>query len=99
MDKSVPNTPSQTLIQALRQRLLCANLEMETLRTNAMNELRLKEDCMNQLHRLLKQTTFERDEARRQLQHPSSPKPPPSTSPSPPPSTPPPPRPTTSPVR
>ncbi|KAK1272086.1 hypothetical protein QJS04_geneDACA019991 [Acorus gramineus] len=42
---------------------------METLRTNAMNELRLKEDCVNQLHRLLKQTTFERDEARRHLQH------------------------------
>ncbi|KAK1272085.1 hypothetical protein QJS04_geneDACA019990 [Acorus gramineus] len=69
MDYSVPDTPSQTLIQALRQRLLCANIEMETLRTNAMNELRLKEDCVNQLHRLLKQTTFERDEARRHLQH------------------------------
>ncbi|KAK1321726.1 hypothetical protein QJS10_CPA03g01469 [Acorus calamus] len=67
MDNSVPDTPSQTLIQALQQRLLCANIEMETLRTNAMNELRLKEDCVNHLHRLLKQTTFERDEARRHL--------------------------------
>ncbi|KAK1299228.1 hypothetical protein QJS10_CPB14g01469 [Acorus calamus] len=59
-------------IQALRQRLLYATLEKETLRTNAMNELRLKEDCVNQLYRLLKQTTFERDEARQhllQLQH------------------------------
>ncbi|KAK1265512.1 hypothetical protein QJS04_geneDACA011198 [Acorus gramineus] len=65
-------------IQALRQRLLYATLEKETLRTNAMNEIRLKEDCVNQLYQLLKQTTFERDEARQhllQLQHLLLPKP------------------------
>ncbi|KAK1312794.1 hypothetical protein QJS10_CPA07g00268 [Acorus calamus] len=65
-------------IQALRQRLLYAILEKETLRTNAMNEIRLKEDCENQLYQLLKQTTFERDEARQhllQLQHLLLPKP------------------------
>ncbi|KAK1297847.1 hypothetical protein QJS10_CPB14g01464 [Acorus calamus] len=43
--ESNSSTNLSSEIQALRQRLLYATLEKETLRTNAMNELRLKEDC------------------------------------------------------
>ncbi|KAK1271613.1 hypothetical protein QJS04_geneDACA019963 [Acorus gramineus] len=59
-------------IESLRKCIYYTTIEKESLRTTALTELRRKEERVNQLCLLLKQTTHERDEARNhlhQLQH------------------------------
>ncbi|KAJ3676519.1 hypothetical protein LUZ60_003931 [Juncus effusus] len=53
--------------EELKQRLLQTTLELETLRSNSINELKKKDDTINQLINLVKLTTKERDEAKDQL--------------------------------
>ncbi|KAK1285811.1 hypothetical protein QJS10_CPB20g00942 [Acorus calamus] len=54
-------------IESLRKCLYYLTIEKESLRTTALTELREKEERVNQLCLLLKQTTHERDEARNHL--------------------------------
>ncbi|KAK1271236.1 hypothetical protein QJS04_geneDACA023675 [Acorus gramineus] len=57
----------QQEIESLRKCLYYSTIENESLRTTALTELRQKEERVNQLCLLLKQTTHERDEARNHL--------------------------------
>ncbi|KAK1320774.1 hypothetical protein QJS10_CPA03g01496 [Acorus calamus] len=54
-------------IESLRKCLYYSTIEKESLRTTALTELREKEERVNQLCLLLKQTTHERDEVRNHL--------------------------------
>ncbi|XP_042429362.1 uncharacterized protein LOC122016196 [Zingiber officinale] len=55
-------------VEELKHKLLCATLELESLRTNAKEEMKKNEESINQLLQLLQVITHERDEAREQLQ-------------------------------
>ncbi|XP_074589791.1 uncharacterized protein LOC141845625 [Curcuma longa] len=55
-------------VEELKHKLLCTTLELESLRTNAKEEMRKTEENVSQLLQLLQVITQERDEAREQLQ-------------------------------
>lgn len=54
-------------MEQLGQKLLCTTLELEKLKSEAMNEMQKNKEYINQLIRLLKFAIQERDEARTQF--------------------------------
>ncbi|URE42157.1 Cupin [Musa troglodytarum] len=56
------------MIEDLRHKLTCTNMELEELRTNAHDEQQEAKETIRQLVELLELRTSERDEARNQLQ-------------------------------
>ncbi|KAG6515946.1 hypothetical protein ZIOFF_026392 [Zingiber officinale] len=55
-------------VEELKHKLLCATLELESLRANAKEEMRKNEENISQLLQLLQVITQQRDQAREQLQ-------------------------------
>ncbi|CAL9101227.1 unnamed protein product [Musa textilis] len=58
----------QQMIEDLRHKLTCTNMELEELRTNAYDQQQEAKETIRQLVELLELRTSERDEARNQLQ-------------------------------
>ncbi|CAL9069894.1 unnamed protein product, partial [Musa banksii] len=69
MDASLPSVwSSHEIMEDLKHKLLLATMELETLRTNAKEEMRKREEDIGHLIHLLQVITRERDAARNQLQ-------------------------------